>query len=233
MSNFTNKHVVVTGGTGALGGGIVRQLLDEGATCHIPLFRASHRDTFPLADHERVHLGGPLNLSDEPAVETYYAGLPPLWASIHVAGGFAMGPLADTTLEDFRRMLDMNAVTAFLCTREAVKRIRAAGEAGGRIVNVGARPALIPTPGMVSYATSKAAVTAMTTALAEELAPEGIWVNAVLPSVMDTPANRAGMPDADHALWPRIEEVAKSVCFLASPQNAVTRGALMPVYGRA
>ena len=233
MAEFTDKHVVITGGTGALGSGIVARLLTLGATCHIPLFRSEHGDSFPYRDHERVHLGGPLNLADEAGVEGYYSALPPLWASIHVAGGFAMSPLTDTSLSDFRRMLDMNAVTAFLCTREAVKRIRAAGDAGGRIVNVGARPALIPTPGMVSYATSKAAVTAMTTALAEDLAPEGIWVNAVLPSVMDTPANRAGMPDADHNLWPSVDEVAQTVTFLASADNAVTRGALVPVYGRA
>ena len=104
---------------------------------------------------------------------------------------------------------------------------------GGRVVNVGARPAVQPTGGMVAYSTSKAAVTAMTTALAEELAPESIWVNAVLPSVMNTPANRRAMPDADHAAWPSVDDVAKTVVFLASPDNAVTRGGLIPVYGRA
>ena len=233
MDQFLNRHVVITGGTGALGTGIVGQLLEQGATCHIPLFRAAHRDGYAYADHERVHLGGPLNLSDEAGVQAYYEGLPPLWASIHVAGGFAMGPLTETSLDDFQRMLTMNAVTAFLCTREAVKRIRDNAHDGGRIVNIGARPALVPTPGMVAYGTSKAAVTSMTTSLAEELASEGIWVNAVIPSVMDTPANRAGMPDADHDAWPSVDDVAQTVTFLASPANAVTRGGLIPVYGRS
>jgi len=233
MEQFINKHVVITGGTGALGTGIVGQLLEQGATCHIPLFRAEHRDGYAYADHERVHLGGPLNLSDEAGVQAYYEGLPPLWASIHVAGGFAMSPLTETSLDDFQRMLTMNAVTAFLCTREAVKRIRANAHGGGRIVNIGARPALVPTPGMVAYGTSKAAVTSMTTSLAEELASEGIWVNAVIPSVMDTPANRRGMPDADHDAWPSVADVAQTVTFLASPANAVTRGGLIPVYGRS
>ena len=233
MDQFLNRHVVITGGTGALGTGIVGQLLAQGATCHIPLFRAAHRDGYAYADHERVHLGGPLNLSDEAGVQAYYEGLPPLWASIHVAGGFAMGPLTETSLDDFQRMLTMNAVTAFLCTREAVKRIRDNAHDGGRIVNIGARPALVPTPGMVAYGTSKAAVTSMTTSLAEELGSEGIWVNAVIPSVMDTPANRAGMPDADHDAWPSVDDVAQTVTFLASPANAVTRGGLIPVYGRS
>jgi NAD(P)-dependent dehydrogenase (short-subunit alcohol dehydrogenase family) len=233
MDSYINRHVVITGGTGALGTGIVAQLLAQGATCHVPLFRAEHRDGYAFTGHERVHLGGPVNLSDEAAVEAYYDRLPPLWASVHVAGGFAMGPLTETSLDDFQRMLNMNAVTAFLCSREAVKRMRANDHGGGRIVNVGARPALVPTPGMIAYATSKAAVTAMTTALAEELASEGIWVNAVIPSVMDTPANRLGMPDADHDVWPSVADVAQTVTFLASPDNAATRGGLVPVYGRS
>lgn len=232
MDSFTQRHVAITGGAGAMGTGVVRALLERGAICHIPLFQLSHGDGFEFADHPDVQLGGPLDLSNEDAVQGYYAALPPLWASIHIAGGFAMGPLTDTSLSDFRRMLDMNAVTAFLCTREAVKSIRRSGDDGGRIVNVAARPAVTPTPGMVAYATSKAAVAAMTTALGEELAPEQIWVNAVLPSIIDTPGNRAAMPDADHSAWPSVDDVAATIVFLASPDNAATRGGLVPVYGR-
>lgn len=233
MKDFTDKHVVVTGGTGALGTGVVRLLLARGATCHIPLFRLAHGDGYAFADHERVHLSGPFNLSDEASVEAFYASVPSLWASIHIAGGFAMGPVADTTLDEFRRMMDMNAVTAFLCCREAVKRIRASETPGGRIVNVAARPAVTPTPGMIAYASSKATVAAITTALAEELASEEIWVNAILPSVMDTPGNRQAMPDADHSVWPSVDDIASTIAFLASSDNAVTRGSLLQVYGRA
>lgn len=233
MTQYANRHVVITGGTGAMGTGVVGALLNEGAVCHIPLFMASHGEGYRFADHDRVHLYGPVDLSDEAAVEAYYQSLPPLWASIHIAGGFAMSPLTETSMADFRRMMDRNASTTFVCCREAVKRMRESDHDGGRIVNVGARPAVIPTAGMVAYATSKAAVTAMTTALAEELAPEQIWVNAVLPSVMDTPANRNAMPEADHASWPSVDDVARTITFLASPDNAVTRGGLIPVYGRA
>ncbi len=111
--------------------------------------------------------------------------------------------------------------------------MRTSDHKGGRIVNVAARPAVSPTPGMVAYAVSKAGVASLTTSLAEELADEQIWVNAVLPSVMDTPANRGAMPDADHASWPSVDDVAQTIAFLASPDNAVTRGGLIPVYGRA
>ena len=233
MAPFSQRHVVVTGGTGAMGTGVVAALLAGGATCHVPLLKASHRDGYAFAHHERVHLGGPVDLTDEVATEAYYGSLPPLWASIHIAGGFAMGPLTETSQADFRRMLELNAVTAFTCCREAVRSMRQSEHEGGRVVNVGARPAVQPTGGMVAYSTSKAAVTAMTTALAEELAPVSIWGNALLPSVMNTPANRRAMPDADHAAWPSVDDVAKTVVFLASPDNAVTRGGLIPVYGRA
>jgi NAD(P)-dependent dehydrogenase (short-subunit alcohol dehydrogenase family) len=106
---------------------------------------------------------------------------------------------------------------------------------GGRIVNVASRPALEWRlgSGMAAYAASKAAVAALTTALAEEVASREILVNAVAPSTMDTEANRKTMPKADHAAWPKVEEVAATIMFLASPENRVTRGAVVPVYGRA
>jgi NAD(P)-dependent dehydrogenase (short-subunit alcohol dehydrogenase family) len=107
--------------------------------------------------------------------------------------------------------------------------------AGGRIVNVASRPALEwrAGAGMVAYAASKAAIAAMTVALAEEVVKEGILVNAIAPSTLDTPANRQAMPKADHAAWPKVEEVAATILFLASPDNRVTRGAVVPVYGKA
>jgi NAD(P)-dependent dehydrogenase (short-subunit alcohol dehydrogenase family) len=106
---------------------------------------------------------------------------------------------------------------------------------GGRIVNVAARPALEwrSGAGMAVYTASKAGVAALTAALAEEVAKDGILVNAVAPSIMDTPANRQAMPKADYALWPKVEEVAATIAFLASPDNRVTRGAIVPVYGKS
>jgi NAD(P)-dependent dehydrogenase (short-subunit alcohol dehydrogenase family) len=107
--------------------------------------------------------------------------------------------------------------------------------AGGRIVNVAARPALEwrAGAGMAAYTVAKAGVAALTVALAEEVAKEGILVNAVAPSIMDTPANRAAMPTANFENWPKVDEVAATILFLASPDNKVTRGAVVPVYGRS
>jgi NAD(P)-dependent dehydrogenase (short-subunit alcohol dehydrogenase family) len=229
---FQNRHVVVTGGTGALGTAVVGALLEAGATCHVPLHRESERDTFAHRAHARVTFGGPLQLEDAAAVARYYAALPPLWGSIHIAGGFAAGPLAEADDATLRRQIDMNLMTCLFCCRGAV---RAMGADGGRIVNIAARPALEwrSGAGMTAYAASKAAIAALTAALAEEVAKQGILVNAVAPSIMDTPANRKAMPKADFAAWPKVEEVARTILFLASPENAVTRGAIVPVYGRS
>jgi NAD(P)-dependent dehydrogenase (short-subunit alcohol dehydrogenase family) len=232
--DFTERHVVVTGGTGALGAAVVELLVGAGATVHVPAHRAPDPARFALAGHERVKVVAPVDLGDERAVKAFYDSIPALWGSVHAAGGFAGGAIADTSLAEFRQMFDTNAVTSFLCCREAVRRIRdTAGRPGGRIVNVAARPAVIPTAGLSAYGASKAAVTNLTLGLSEELAAEGIWVNAVLPSTMDTPANRQAMPKADFAKWPKVGEVAATVAFLVSPQNGVTRGALVPVYGRS
>lgn len=238
MRDFEGLNVVVTGGTGALGSALVTILLERGAHCHVPAIDDADAARWPLAKDARVTVRAGFDLSNEADVERFYAALPDLWASIHVAGGYAGGPILETTPVTARKMLSTNAMSAFLCCREAVRRIRSGGEAdapppGGRIVNVSARPALVPTGGSVAYAMSKAAVATLTLGLAEELRDEGIWVNAVVPSTMDTPANRAAMPTADHAKWPKVTEVAETIAFLASPKNGSTRGALVPVYGRS
>lgn len=232
--DFGGRHVAVTGGTGFLGAAVVERLLAAGATCHLSALSAEEVDRFAFRDHERVRLRHPVQLGEEEEVAAFYAGIGPLWASIHCAGGFAMAKLADTTFAAWRAQHAGNLDSCFLCCREAVKAIRAGG-AGGRLVNVAARPALEPRQGagMAAYTAAKAGVAALTQALAEELAPEGIWVNAVAPSIIDTPANRKAMPDADFGLWPKVGELAETIVFLASPANRATRGGLVPLYGRA
>ena len=230
--DYSDRHVVVTGGTGALGGAVVSALIDAGAVCHVPYIDKAEAERFLLRSHERVKLIAGAELSDEAAVDKLYAGVPQLWASIHLVGGFAMSGVARTAKADLMKQVDMNFVTAFLCCGAAV---RAMTGKGGRIVNVATRPALEwrMGAGMAAYAASKAAVAALTAALAEEVVKDGILVNAVAPSTMDTPANRKAMPDADHAAWAKVEEVAATILFLASPANRVTRGAVVPVYGRS
>ncbi|MEC9373042.1 MAG: SDR family NAD(P)-dependent oxidoreductase [Planctomycetota bacterium] len=228
---FADRHVVVTGGTGALGSAVVGGLLERGAVCHVPVLDEKELDSFAHAGHERVRIVTNVDLADEEAAGSFFAGAPSVWASLHIAGGFAMGAFEKISLDAYRKMMDMNATTCFLCCREAVKRMRESG-AGGRIVNVSAGPAIHPAGGMVAYSTSKAAVASITQCVAAEVRDEGIWVNAVIPSIMDTPANREAMPSADHAKWPKTGEVAETMLFLASPRNAVTTGALVPVAGR-
>lgn len=232
MNDFEKRHVVVTGGSGALGVGVVKLLLDRGAHVHVPIFAPTELDRFPYRDHERVSVRAGLDFTMEKTVGGYYDELPELWASIHLAGGFAMKPFTETSLDEFLMLMNRNAVTCFLSCREAVKVLRKGG-GGGRLVNVAAKPALTPTGSMVAYAASKSVVASMTACLAEELADEGIWVNAIAPSVIDTPANRRAMPDADHAAWPKVEDLAATLVHLASPENRVARGAIVPVYGRS
>jgi NAD(P)-dependent dehydrogenase (short-subunit alcohol dehydrogenase family) len=221
------RHAVVTGGTGALGSAVVAHLLADGVRCHVSY--VDERELQGYAHTQAVDLQR-VDVFDEAAVQAFYAGLPQLDASVHLVGGFAMKSIADTTLADFERMFRLNAGSSFLCCRAAIARMRGRG---GRIVNVAARPAIVPTPGMVAYATSKSAVAALTTALSAEVAAEGILVNAVLPSIMDTPANRRATPDADFDKWPKVDEVAETIAFLASARNTLTSGALIPVFGRS
>jgi NAD(P)-dependent dehydrogenase (short-subunit alcohol dehydrogenase family) len=165
-------------------------------------------------------------------VDGFYAGLLKLWASIHIAGGFASAPIENSDKALLMGQIETNLVSAYLCCRAAVGALRKSG--GGRIVNVAARHALEPRGGasLTAYTAAKAALAALTTALAEEVVKDSILVNAVAPSIMDTPANRKSMPKADFAAWPKVEEVAATIVFLASPQNGVTRGAIVPVYGK-
>jgi len=229
--DYRDRHVVITGGAGALGTALVEALIGAGAICHIPCLNEAEAQRFRLREHRQVKLSVTGNLADEQAVERAYQGIAPLWASIHLAGGFAAGPLREANVETLHQQIHMNFLSCLLCCRAAVK----AMAGGGRIVNVAARAALEwrSGGGMVAYAASKAAVAALTAALAEEVAKDAILVNAVAPSIMDTPANRSAMPKADFALWPKVEEVAATILFLASPENRVTRGAVVPVYGKS
>ena len=204
--SFSDKHIVVTGGTGALGAAVVRTLLEQGARCTVPYVHDSEAEQFAARDHANVRLIGVRSLAEEADVARVYdAVAAPLWASVHIAGGFAMGKVADTDRGALMAQLETNLISCFLCCRAAVRAMR--GE--GRIVNVAARPAL------------------------EWRGGAGMTAYAVAPSIMDTPANRAAMPKADHAAWPKVEQVAASILFLASPDNRVTRGAVVPVYGRS
>ena len=230
--NFSDRHVVVTGGTGALGIAVTGTLLAAGATCHVPYRSEAEAEHFPHRGNARVRLTALGDLSDEAAVTRYYENLS-LWAAIHIANSFAFAPIKDSGKSLLMGQLESNLVSTYLCCRAAVAAF-ARGASGGRIVNVASRQALEPRHGanLTAYTAAKAGVAALTMALAEEVAAEGVLVNAVAPSLMDTPANRKAMPKADYDTWPKVEEVAATIVFLASGENKVTRGAVVPVYGK-
>ncbi|HEX4111215.1 MAG TPA: SDR family NAD(P)-dependent oxidoreductase [Stellaceae bacterium] len=233
MTDFAGRDLVVTGGTGALGTAVVGALLARGATVHVPWRTKAEADRFPHRGHANVRLVES-ELADEGAVARLYGGIGALWGSIHIAGGFAMAPIAETDRAAFMAQIEMNLLSCFLASRAAVMALRKTGQ-GGRIVNVTARPGIEPRhgAGMTAYAASKAAVAAFTQALAAEVVHEHILVNAVAPGTVDTPANRAVMPKADTSKWAQPEEVAATILFLASSDNRVTSGAIVPVYGRS
>jgi NAD(P)-dependent dehydrogenase (short-subunit alcohol dehydrogenase family) len=224
-ADHAGKHVVVTGGTGTLGRAVVDAFLAAGAVCHVP-----HRGVAPpdMPSSDRLRLVGGVELADEAHVMRFYADLPDLWASVHATGGFAAAPAIDTTLAALRTQLDQNLVSAFLCSREAA---RAMGRRGGRIVNVASRAAVEPAGGSLAYTIAKAGVVALTRALADELKASGVLVNAVVPSTIDTPANRKAMSPSPEVLarWSKPADIAAAILWLASAENRVTTGAAVPV----
>ena len=203
-------RVVVTGAGGGLGPAVAEALRAAGAVVLAP----SRKE---------------MDLADEAAVTRYYAALPDLWASVHVAGGFSMAPVEDTSLAAFAAQWNVNAATAFLCCREAVRAIKRSGAGGGRIVNVGSQAAADGAPGKIAYVASKSALLGLTRALAAEVRGAGILVNAVLPGTIDTPANRAAMPGADVSAWTQPSAIAGAIAWLAGPGNGTVTGALVPV----
>lgn len=231
--DFSGRTIVVTGAFGALGTAVAWRLSSAGADVIAVDSHDDPKDGWPLAGDSRVTPRGGIDLREEDQVAALYQSVGTLWGSVHIAGGFLFAALEDTSQAAFQDMMQKNARTCFLCCREAAPIMRKSG--GGRIVNVAARPALEPRTGanMSAYAASKAAVAALTVALGEELVSDGILVNAVAPSILDTPQNREDMPEADFDTWPQLDEVAETIAFLASPANTVSRSALVPVYGKA
>ena len=232
MPDLKDAHIVVTGGTGALGVAVVKALVDAGAHCHVPAIEtAVPADRFPK---ERVSVSTTVDLSSEASVAAFYAKLPPLRAVVNIAGGFAWAPIADSPADVLQQQLSMNLISCVLSCRQAVANFRQAGR-GGHIVNLSARPALNPRQGanMTAYTASKAAVAAFTVALAEELKGENISVVALCPSTIDTPVNRADMPQADHATWIKPASIAALIVAQLGMQDPINSGALIPVYGKA
>ncbi len=226
------RVALVTGGTGALGRSVVRRLLEAGAQVHVawrsePEAHDLRAFLGKAADQMVLHQADVASASDVAALfDAVRADPGRLDLLACVVGGFTAAPLEGTMPEVWDKMIALNATSAFLCCRAAVALLRASGH--GRIVNVAAKPALERgAANMSAYAASKAAVLNLTYSLAKELARDRITVNAIVPSIIDTAANRAAMPRADTAAWLKPEEIAEVVTFLASDAAAVVTGSAL------
>jgi NAD(P)-dependent dehydrogenase (short-subunit alcohol dehydrogenase family) len=230
---MTGRVAIVTGGTGALGQSVVVRLLKDGASLAVPWVVPEEWDALQsrAADgRARLH-GGRADVTDEGAIAAFVADVlarhQRLDILVNTVGGFAGGDLASTSLGEWRRMMDLNLTSAAIGCRAVLPAMRAARS--GRIVNVASRAVVPPAGGFIAYTVAKSAVIALTQALAQEERPHGIAVNAVLPSTMDTPANRRAMPDADRAGWVSTEAVADVIAYLASDGAAAVSGACVAV----
>jgi NAD(P)-dependent dehydrogenase (short-subunit alcohol dehydrogenase family) len=228
------RTALITGAAGGLGAAVAEAFLHDGWRVVAPVRDASAGERLPA--HERLR-AVEADLLDEGSVARAVVAAAadpqaPLRAVVNLVGGFAMGGrVHQTPVADFERMLALNLRPTYLVTAAALTHLMAAG--GGAIVCVSARAAVRPFPGAAGYVAAKAALLAFTEALAAEYRDDAIRANAVLPSVIDTPANRAAMPDAEHGRWVAPERIAGVVRFLCSPEADVVSGAAVPVYGRA
>jgi 3-oxoacyl-[acyl-carrier protein] reductase len=225
---MNGKVIVVTGASGALGKVVAEIALARGAR----VAGVDHAASQLPATGNRIELGG-VDLTDAAQAKTaidavagHFGGLDAL---VNIAGGFAFEAVAEGETKTWQRMYALNVLTALNASRSAIPHLVSSGT--GRIVNVGAMGALQAGSGMGAYAASKAGVHRLTEALAAEWKGK-ITVNAVLPSTIDTPANRASMPKADFAKWVTPQELADVILFLTSDAASAVTGALLPVSGR-
>ncbi|MGH7312985.1 MAG: SDR family oxidoreductase [Candidatus Rokuibacteriota bacterium] len=228
------RTTLVTGGTGALGQAVTRRLLATGDTVWVPYVVDAEREQLQAAVKpeqagrlvlERVDVADATALGR--FVEAARARQGRIDALVSLVGGFAGGSLLETDRAAWERMLALNLTTVFTTTRAVVPHMVAAGR--GRVVTIGSRAAVPPAGGFIAYTVAKAGVIAFTQALAQELRGTGVTANCVLPSTMDTPANRAAMPGSDRQGWVPVESVAAAIAFLASEEATHVTGALVTV----
>jgi NAD(P)-dependent dehydrogenase (short-subunit alcohol dehydrogenase family) len=225
VTDLTGRTVVVVGAGGALGGGIVSAFVASGARV-VGLDRA-----LPKPEHQVAGVDyHPVDVLDDAALGSAFDELGTVWAVANVVGGYAGSrPFAELDAAELTAQLNLNLVSAALVTKHALRLMTAAGE--GRIVHTASRVALATAGTGFPYSVSKAGVLHLVRMAAEQTHGTAITVNAVVPSIMDTPANRADMPTAPHEKWPKVDEVAQVYVFLASPESALISGASLPVYG--
>ena len=226
---MAERSVLVTGGTGGLGTAVLTAFVEQGWRVVAPV-RAGAAATPEGVRAVEADLLDPAGAQVAVQVAAEKAGAP-LRAVINLVGGFAAGGLVhETPIDDFEAMVRLNLRPTYLVTAAALPRLTGSG---GSIVCVSSRAAVAPFPGAAGYITAKAAVLAFASAVATEYRQQGVRCNTVLPSVIDTPANRAAQPGADHSRWVTPAEIAQVIVFLAGDASAPMSGASVPVYGRA
>ncbi|MGH7303317.1 MAG: SDR family NAD(P)-dependent oxidoreductase [Candidatus Rokuibacteriota bacterium] len=231
---MTGRVAVVTGGTGALGQAVTMRLLADGAIVAVPYAVEEERERLTrrvaAGDRQRL-IVQPADVIDVNAMAAFVEGIVASRGKIDIlvsgVGGFAGGSLLETDLATWTRMLDLNLTSAFSAAKAVVPVMARARY--GRVVVVASRAVVPPAGGFIAYTVAKAGAIAFTQALAQETREHGITVNAVLPSTMDTPANRAAMPDSDRKGWVPVEAVADAIAVLAREASAHITGTLLAI----
>jgi len=224
------RTAIVTGGTGGLGAAVTRTLIDDGWRVVVPWY--DERELARVDENERLDLVQADLTDPGSAAEVVARAGDGLGALVNLVGGFAQGErVHQTPVDDFERLMRLNLRPTYLMSAAALPVMMDGG--GGAIVCVSARAAVQPFPGAGGYITAKAAVLAFVDVLNAEYRGDGIRANAIMPSIIDTPANRAGQPDADHDAWVGPADIARVIAHLCSDDAGVTSGGHIPVYGRA
>ena len=220
---FDGRTVLVFGASGALGAGVAAALAQAGASV-TGVDRAE-----PPADRR---LDGAkyrsADVGDEDAVRELFDSVPAPWAVLNTVGGFAgPRPLADLDLAELAGQISLNLVTAAVITKHALRVMQPVGQ--GRIVHTASRAGVVTAGSGFAYSVSKVGVLHLVSMAADEVRGSGITVNCVVPSIIDTPANRAAIPNANHAAWPKVSDIARTYAYLASPASGLVNGAALPV----
>jgi NAD(P)-dependent dehydrogenase (short-subunit alcohol dehydrogenase family) len=232
----SNKIALITGGTGGLGRAVTLAFLHEGASVIATYIKKDEADALKDAVGATAHLELlPLDATDEAACRNLVDGITARYGRLDVLvntiGGYAGGkPLWETDTKTWQLMLSLNLNAGFALARAVVPAMLKQGS--GAIVNIAAKAAFDHSGGLAAYAASKSAALTLFDCLAQDLKGRGVRVNSVLPSIIDTEANRKAMPDADFSRWPKPEEIARVILFLCSDDAKLVHGAAVPVYGQ-
>jgi len=223
--DLSGRTIVVLGGRGALGRAVVTRLRDDGASVVAADARPPGAEAVSDVRHVTV------DLLDEASVSAALAAVAAPLAVVNVVGGYTPPQaVADLDVSVLRQQFELNLVTAAIVTKYAMPLLAAQG--GGAIVHTSSRVAVLSGEGSFSYSVAKLGVVRLVEAAGAEGMRQGVRVNCIMPSIIDTPANRSAIPDADYDRWPKPEELAAVLSFLVSDDAALISGAAIPVYGR-